>query len=203
LIQQLTRVFDCKQDNDRLRIDVKNDILANNTLPEMGQAGLLREPFDVFLSYHRTIFHVRLDAEPLNESLMNDQKPVRMPWNEFPDVIIHSPESAVKKHGAYEEAKAGDSDAAFQLVQETISPDAVQNVIDLAGNRTPLLTSAHAFEKTGVNAIPEALADELGEQTGFPVDGSIVQINVVGHTGANGFSRLPDRRRLMGMSLQA
>lgn len=34
------------------------------------------------------------------------------------------------------------------------------------------------------------MADELAERTGFPVDGSIVQINVVGHTGANGFSRL-------------
>ena len=121
---------------------------------------------------------------------MNDPKPVRTPWNEFPDVIIHSPELAVKKHEVYEEAKAGDSDAAFQLVQETISLDAVEKVIDLAGGRSPLLASAHAFEKTGVNAIPEALADELGERTGFPVDGSIIQINVVGHTGANGFSRL-------------
>ena len=121
---------------------------------------------------------------------MNDPKPVRTPWNEFPDVIIHSPESAVKKHELYEEAKAGDSDAAFQLVQETISVDAVERVINLAGGRFPLLASAHAFEKNGVNAIPEALADELGERTGFPVDGSIIQINVVGHTGANGFSRL-------------
>jgi hypothetical protein len=66
----------------------------------------------------------------------------------------------------------------------------VEKVIELAGNRMPLLASAHAFEKTGVNAIPEALADELGERTCFPIDGSIVQINVVGHTGADGFSRL-------------
>lgn len=54
----------------------------------------------------------------------------------------------------------------------------------------PLLASAHAFERTGVNAIPEALADELARRTGFPVDASIVQVNVVGHTGANGFTRL-------------
>jgi hypothetical protein len=121
---------------------------------------------------------------------MNDPKPVRKPWDKFPGVIIHSPESAVKKHVHYKEAKAGDSDAAFLLVQETISPDAVEKVIELAGNRMPLLASAHAFEKTGVNAIPEALADELGERTCFPIDGSIVQINVVGHTGADGFSRL-------------
>ena len=121
---------------------------------------------------------------------MNDPNPVRTPWHDLPDVILHSPELAVKKHAVYAEAKAGDSDAAFLLVQETLSPAAVKMVIDLAAGRLPLLASAHAFEKTGVNAIPEALADELAEQTGFPVDASIVQINVVGHTGANGFSRL-------------
>lgn len=139
-------------------------------------------PFGCFLAYHQAIFP--------HEPVMDDLKPIRTPWNGFPDVIIHSPELAVKKHVVYAEAKAGDSDAAFLLVQDTISPDAVEKVIELAGARNPLLASAHAFEKTGVNAIPEALADELAERTGFPVDGSIVQINVVGHTGANGFSRL-------------
>ena len=117
-------------------------------------------------------------------------KPVRSVWFDFPDVIIHAPETAVKKHACYDNAKAGDCDAAFQLVQETISPKAVRQVIELAGDRRPFLASAHALEKTGVNAIPEALAEELAFRTGFPVDNSIVQINVVGHTGANGFTRL-------------
>lgn len=116
--------------------------------------------------------------------------PARSAWFNFPDVIIHASETAVKKHACYDAAKAGNCDAAFQLVQETISPRAVQQIIDLAGNREPLLASAHALEKTGVNAIPEALAEELGARTGFPVDSSIVQINVVGHTGANGFTWL-------------
>lgn len=127
---------------------------------------------------------------PPNKLPMNDPQPERSPWNAFPDVIIHAPELTVKKHEVYAQAKAGDSDAAFQLVRDTISFAAVKKVIELAAKRSPLLASAHAFEKTGVNAIPEALADELGERTGFPVDGSIVQINVVGHTGASGFSRL-------------
>ena len=139
-------------------------------------------PFDCFLTYHPAMIP--------DELSMHDPKPIRTPWNGFPDVIIHSPELAVKKHVVYAEAKAGDSDAAFQLVQDTISPEAVEKVIDLANGRNPFLASAHAFEKTGVNAIPEALADELAARTGFPVDGSIVQINVVGHTGANGFSRM-------------
>ena len=134
---------------------------------------------------------------------MHDQNPVRTPWHDFPAVILHSPELAVKKHAVYANAKAGDSDAAFQLVQETISPEAIEKLINLAAGRSPLLASAHAFEKTGVNAIPEALADELAERTGFPVDGSIVQINVVGHTGANGFSRLAKQALFDGDVVEA
>lgn len=63
-------------------------------------------------------------------------------------------------------------------------------MLALSAGRLPLLASAHTLERTGVNAIPEALADELARRTGFPVDNSIVQVNVVGHTGANGFIRL-------------
>lgn len=48
----------------------------------------------------------------------------------------------------------------------------------------------HARKRSGVNAIPEALADEVGERLCLPVDSSIVQTNIVGHTGASGFARL-------------
>ena len=54
----------------------------------------------------------------------------------------------------------------------------------------PTFVSAHALEKEGVNAIPEALAEHLGHRLGWPVDSEIVQTNVVGHTGADGFTRL-------------
>lgn len=60
----------------------------------------------------------------------------------------------------------------------------------MAAGRQPLLASAHAFERTGINAIPEVLADELARRTAFPVDASIVQVNIVGHTGADGYVRL-------------
>jgi len=114
----------------------------------------------------------------------------RVPWHNFPDVVIHAPETAVKQHDAYASAKAGDDGAAHTLVLDTLSVDAVQRLQDLVGNEQPFLASAHAFEKDGVNAIPEALADELAQRTGWLVDGSIVQTNIVGHTGAGGFSRL-------------
>lgn len=63
---------------------------------------------------------------------MNDPIPIRTSWLDLPDVILHASETAVKQHMAYTNAKAGDSDAAFQLVQDTISPEAVAKIIDLA-----------------------------------------------------------------------
>lgn len=115
---------------------------------------------------------------------------IRTPWGGFPEVLIHAPETDVKKHSDYAAAKGGDSDAAFRLVSDTISSPTVAKLQGLALIRKPLLASAHAFERTGVNAIPEALANELARRIGFEVDRSIVQINVVGHTGASGFIRL-------------
>lgn len=122
----------------------------------------------------------------------------RVPWRLFPDVIIHAPETAVKKHNAYAAAKTGDDEAAHALVVDTLSADAVRQLKDMVGAEQPFLASAHAFERDGVNAIPEALADELATLTGFPVDGSIVQTNVVGHTGANGFLRLARQAMFSG-----
>ncbi len=48
----------------------------------------------------------------------------------------------------------------------------------------------HAVEGMGVNAIPEALADVLSKRPRPPVEDTVVQTNVVGHTGASGFARL-------------
>jgi len=115
---------------------------------------------------------------------------IRTPLHGFPDVIIHASETAVKKHPRYKEAKAGDSDAAIELVQATINDDQVEALKILLNGRTPLLVSAHAYEAEGVNAIPEAFADELAQRLSLSVDSSIVQTNVVAHTGSDGYGRL-------------
>ncbi len=117
-------------------------------------------------------------------------KPPRSPWHGFPDVLIHAGESAVKQHPSYPAAKSGDDLAASELVGDTLNAGKVQALADLLAGRTPVLVSAHAVEQHGVNAIPEALADELGRQLGWGVDSNVVQSNIVAHTGADGFSRL-------------
>ena len=58
------------------------------------------------------------------------------------------------------------------------------------GGAEPLLVSAHAYERDGVNAIPAALSALLSGCLGVRFDTGIVQINVVGHTGADGYGRL-------------
>jgi hypothetical protein len=121
---------------------------------------------------------------------MKNMTAQRTAWKNFPSAILHAEEISVKKHPNYVAAKSGDADAAFALVQETISNAAVNLLRDLIADRQVILVSAHAVEKDGVNAIPEAFADELGRRLGQTTDDSIVQINVVGHTGANGFARL-------------
>ena len=125
-------------------------------------------------------------------------KPPRTPWNQFPDVLIHASETAVKQHRCYEAAKSGDDDAAIDLVLATIDIGKITELEHLAGDAKPTLVSAHAFERAGVNAIPEVLADEIGRLMHWPIDSGIVQANVVFHTGADGISRLARQAEFEG-----
>jgi hypothetical protein len=126
-------------------------------------------------------------------------QPPRTPWGNFPDVLIHAAESAVKQHPAYQAAKSGDDDAATVLVLDTFNEGSARALGSLAGNTTPTLVSAHAFEGAGINAIPEVFAKRLGQAWGWPVDQGIVQVNVVSHTGADGFWRLAHQAEFDGL----
>lgn len=127
-----------------------------------------------------------------------DSMPHRLPWNGFPDVIIHASESSVKQHPAYKEAKAGGVAAARLLIDETVSSEAADAIFKLIGDRRPYLASAHAFEREGINAIPEALANKLADILGLKIERSIVQSNVVRHTGSSGYGRLARQALFQG-----
>ena len=126
-------------------------------------------------------------------------QPPRTPWGNFPDVLIHASESAVKQHPAYNAAKAGDGNAAIALVSDTLNAAENQKLVVLLAGHRPTLVSAHAYERRAVNAIPEIFADLLGQILGLPVDNDIYQANVVFHTGADGFSRLARQARFEGL----
>jgi hypothetical protein len=126
-------------------------------------------------------------------------KPPRSPWGDFPDVLIHAAESVVKQHPAYRQAKSGDSAAASALVQTACSVPKADELAAMFLGQAPTLVSAHAFEREGVNAIPEVFAEFLAILLGWPVDSGIVQTNVVAHTGADGFSRLARQPTFTGI----
>lgn len=121
---------------------------------------------------------------------MQPLHPARAAWDDVPDVVIVAPIPDVKRHPDYDAAKAGDADAAVRLVSDTLDPRAVERVRSSATGDPPVLLPVHALEEMGVNAIPLALAEELGRRLGWPVSTAVVQVNVVGHTGASGYARL-------------
>jgi len=129
--------------------------------------------------------------------------PPRMPWGAFPDVIILAAEPVVKRHPEYAKAKSGDIGAARALVAELVSQDRLEAVKSLlrrgpGQHGLPTLVSAHAHERGGINAIPIALATLLGTRLGLPREATVVQTNVVSHTGASGYGRLARQARFSG-----
>ena len=125
-------------------------------------------------------------------------KPPRAPWGNFPDVLIHASESAVKQHPAYKAAKAGDGVAAMALIRDTMNAECNRELAQRLAGQAPNLVSAHAYERNAVNAIPEVFADLLSQALNWPVDHGIYQANVVFHAGADGFSRLARQARFDG-----
>lgn len=117
-------------------------------------------------------------------------KPFRKPLFGFPDVIIHASETSVKKHPLYSDAKSGSIESATELVKDTFNQDTVDDIRLLLHGRKPIVISAHAMEGEGVNVIPEAFAMLLAEKLGLEVESGIIQTNIVGHTGSDGFGRL-------------
>ena len=117
-------------------------------------------------------------------------KALRIPLFDFPDVLIHADELAVKKHAAFRAAKAGDIAAAGALIADLANMECIEGIRSLVNLRAVELVSVHALESEGVNEIPASLANWIAEKLALPISRSIVQSNSVGHTGASGFERL-------------
>jgi hypothetical protein len=118
--------------------------------------------------------------------------PIRLPWPpDFPDVVIHTELRTRDSHPGYGAAKAGDAEAALTLASDLLSPDGIARLRQIIGDRPALLLPVIADEVTGFNAIPDAMAQILGDRLDLAViAGEIVQTNKVGHTRAPAFQRL-------------
>ena len=144
---------------------------------------------DAWIAWH----DLRDELERAQAALKAMKPPPRVAWRGFPDAVLLADESRTKRHPAYAAAKAGDAEAATDLVHALVDETGIVAVRRLLGTveaARPVLVSAHAYEREGVNAIPAALAKLLSERLGVPFDTAVVQTNVVGHTGAGGYGRL-------------
>ena len=126
-----------------------------------------------------------------DERRMNEERRAeRAPWRDFPRLIRNGSLAELKDAAGYTQAKAGDAEAAYDMVKSLLSTETLDNIRELAGGRVPILISVKAQESSGKNKIPEAMAHAIRASTGWPVDAEIVQINKPGRTGSGSSYRL-------------
>jgi hypothetical protein len=116
--------------------------------------------------------------------------PVRVPWNAFPDVIVHSSIYRLKCLPAYYAAKRGDHKAASQIAHALVKTENIPGVefvvpvIQVDGGR--------------YNAIPVAVGAVLAKQIGARLWLDVCQTNKVDHTDAVAQGRLQNQPILGG-----
>src|SRR5260221_9448236 len=103
----------------------------------------------------------------------------RLPWGDFPDVIVHATVSKLKAHPDYASAKAGDPSAGIRLALELVKPEKI--TFPIVDAIVPVV-QPDAGRK---NAIPIAVAAVLAQRLGLEPVGTITQSNDVAHTSAN------------------
>ena len=161
-------------------------------IPSMGRLDRLAKSCTrgLWIAYHDLRYEIfRAEAD-----LKAMKQPPRVAWpQDFPDAVLLAPESQTRQHPEYAAAKSGDAAAARRLVDALVEDSglaAVRSLLDGATDGRPMLVSAHAYEREGFNAIPPVLAHVVSGRLGTPFDTSVVQTNIVGHTGADGYGRL-------------
>lgn len=105
-------------------------------------------------------------------------------------------DAPLKAHPAYRLAKAGDPDAALDLVL-----DIAANWLGEHGARFAsglCFVAPHAQEATGDNAIPQTLASVCAAMLEGVVDSEVVQSDRVYHTGADPMERMATRAQFEG-----
>jgi hypothetical protein len=104
---------------------------------------------------------------------------------------------AMKANPHYEAAKAGDAEAARQLVEQTVRPETLAQARGRFGPDV-LYVPVHAEEAAGRNKIPLAVAHYYAAATGAEVEDRIIQTVRAHHTGARPMERLIARPGFAG-----
>ena len=106
-------------------------------------------------------------------------------------------DKAIKANPDYKAAKAGDPDAAFRLVVDTVDKATIEEARRRFGPNA-IYAPVIAEEATGHNAIPHAIAAYYADEAGGSVSVEIAQINRAHHTGAGPMERLANPAHFEG-----
>lgn len=104
--------------------------------------------------------------------------------------------TALKDHADYADAKSGDIKAAVRLVQDLVDPETVKEA--KARFKGATFVAPMAMERTGMNAIPQALAAHYAQAANGYVEADIIQTNRAYHTGASAMERILARPTFEG-----
>lgn len=208
-VEMAARAFERYVQDKAKAAGVENDFLVNiRKADDHGSPETYAYPTDAeldggirraFDNLFRTLKTRETDRGVAFYSREKGNKTLRTPWQKyFPDVVLHARLGDATMHRDYEAAKGGDKDAAYRLVSDVLTKDAVDKIRNIIGSREVLLAAVHAEEASGRNKIPQAMADILGTVLHQKVDDSIIQTKRVGRTGQDGFGRLANQPEFAG-----
>ena len=147
--------------------------------------------FDEFIGTLRT---EKTDKGTLLFSLSDEDRkpgrPERSTWGGFPPVIRNGDLGQLNTLPGYEAAKAGDAQAAMDLVESVVSDDFIQAMREAIGEERPIVVPVVAEEASGRNKIPSMFAAVLADRLGLEVSGDIVQVRKASRTGQGAYHRL-------------
>ena len=129
---------------------------------------------------------------------------ITKPWpKDFPHATLMTTRAAIaaKHAGLFDKAKAGDAEAAADLVDALMSDKTRRaKILQLKKDHpdAAIACPVHAEEAGGRNKIPAAFAAYIANTLGMEVDDSIVQTVRAGHTGADAWYRLTHRAQFEG-----
>ena len=120
---------------------------------------------------------------------MRDQTttlPVRVPWNGFPEVVVHSSIYKLKNLPEYSAAKRGNDRAAARIAWTLVRPEKIDTAVDFV---VPVIQ----VDGGRYNAIPVALGAALAKSIGAKLWLDVCQINNVNHTDSGAQGRLQNQ----------
>jgi hypothetical protein len=206
------RTFKVKQSANKSQWTVMEEITDRRS-PDYGDTVLAQGGFasreeaqqwaDRQVSYNYVIFDesaIKITEEngvPVDLSEAGGSFSLGRPWPaNFPNVVISTTVGKMKSHPNYTAAKAGSVRDAFRVVNDLIKVDRLREL----GRQHPgaIVAGLHAEEATGMNRLPEALAEAIAHHGNLELDDELVIINTPKRTGSTAIHRLASRPEFAG-----